>query len=382
MTITVLAAYAPGPGHYNTLRPLVEDLAAQPNCRVYWCGSQAVANFVDTAPVAVPHRPAGFETFLPSSAGVSGDDIIRRMGQRSRDDIGRLMEELHPDLVICDTSERGAVLAARDRDVPFLRVVSCADAATARSSTLEARRRTLIRGQDGDDLRSPWNLGTVGFGPRWFFTDDHEPGERLRCYRYRPSGSTPVHPPSRPARPRALISFGTFITEPSAEMLEQAMLGLVDAGIKSITIKIRLPTSRARLQEWTELNSARTDSVIEVCSELDLAHHLTEADILLCHGSATSTLEALYRQVTPVIAPSHNDAYFVARRCADSNTAITIDWATGFTRQNIRTAATTALHSLRIADGIERFTLDNNELQPINSLAEHLTRTVGKNATR
>ncbi|MCU1645429.1 MAG: cpg2 [Nocardia sp.] len=74
-------------------------------------------------------------------------------------------------------------------------------------------------------------------------------------------------------------------------------------------------------------------------------------------------------------------AGIVQRRCADSNTAITIDWATGFTRQNIRTAATTALHSLRIADGIERFTLDNNELPPINSLAEHLTRTVGKNAT-
>ncbi|WP_169541994.1 hypothetical protein [Nocardia jiangxiensis] len=77
---------------------------------------------------------------------------------------------------------------------------------------------------------------------------------------------------------------------------------------------------------------------------MNLSQHLADADLLLCHGSATSTLEALYKQVTPVIAPSHNDAYFVARQCLNAEAAVTIDWTTGFTRRNIRTAATTALH--------------------------------------
>ncbi|MFI5783312.1 glycosyltransferase [Nocardia sp. NPDC051570] len=158
-------------------------------------------------------------------------------------------------------------------------------------------------------------------------------------------------------------------------MLKQAVSGFIDAGIATITIKIRNPTSRAILHDWAEYLSASTGSVIEVCSELNLGHHLAQADILLCHGSATSTLEALYHRVTPVIAPSHNDTYFVAQRCADSNTAVTIDWATDFTRAHTRAAATEALHSPRIAKGIDRFILDNDGLPPASTLAEQLRRS-------
>ncbi|MGY4102090.1 hypothetical protein ACW2Q0_21440 [Nocardia sp. R16R-3T] len=373
--MTVLAAYAPGPGHCNTLLPLVEDLAAQPDCRVYLCGSQEVAAFTGIGSLHVQHQPAGFESYLRSSSGISGDEIIRRMGQRSRRDIGRLITELHPDLIVCDTSERGAAVAAGDHGVPFLRVVSCADAATPHGSAEEARRRTLVRGHDADDLRSPLNLGTVAFGPRWFFSGSEQPRENLRCYRYRSRATgTPVPGYSQPKRPRALINFGTFVTEPPVGVLGNALLGLIDAGITSITMKIRNAPKRAILRGWAEYLSARTRADISVTAELNLLHHLTQADVLLCHGSATSTLEALHRAVVPIIAPAHSDTLFVARRCVDAHAGVVVDPTGDRIRRQVHAAASAALHSPQIAAGTESFTAANNELPPIGSLADHLIR--------
>lgn len=371
---TVLVAYAPGPGHCNTLLPLAEDLAAHPECRVYLCGSQAVATFAGAGSLHVQHRPAGFESYLRSSSGTSGDEIIRRMGQRSRRDIGRLITELHPDVIVCDTSERGAVVAACDHGVPFLRVVSCADAATPHGSTEEARRRALVRGNEADDLRTPLNLGTVAFGPRWFFSGNEHPRENLRCYRYRSRspGSAVPSDFSPPQRPHALISFGTFVTEPPVEVLGNALLGLIDAGITSITMKIRDAPKRALLRAWAQYLSTRTGSDISVTPDLNLLHQLTHAKVMLCHGSATSTLEALHRAVVPIIAPAHGDTLFVARGCAEARVGVVIDPAGDCTRRQVHTAASMALHSPRIAAGIESFTEVNNELPPITELVDHL----------
>ncbi|MBF6278535.1 MULTISPECIES: glycosyltransferase [Nocardia] len=371
---TILAAYAPGPGHFNTLLPLVEDFAAQSDCRVYLCGSQAVAAFTGVGSLDAQHQPAGFESYLRSSSGISGDEIIRRMGQRSRRDIGRLITELHPDLIVCDTSERGAVVAAGDHGVPFLRVVSCADAATPHGSAEEARRRTLVRGHETDDLRSPLNLGTVAFGPRWFFSGSEQPQENLRCYRYRSRTAAEAIPGSRRQGPRALISFGTFITEPTIEVLGNALMGLIDAGIKSLRVKIRNTSKRVILRGWAEYLSAREGVDISVTAELDLLHHLTRADILLCHGSATSTLEALHRAVVPIIAPVHNDTLFVARRCVDAHAGVVINPTGNCIRKQVRAAATAALHSPQIAAGMQSFAATNSALAPIAVLVDQLVR--------
>lgn len=371
---TVLVAYAPGPGHCNTLLPIAEDLAAHPGCRVYLCGSQAAARFASTGSLHVQHRPAGFESYLRSSSGISGDEIIRRMGRRSRRDIGRLITELRPDVIVCDTSERGAVVAACDHSVPFLRVVSCADAATPHGSAEEARRRALVRGNDANDLRSPLNLGTVAFGPLWFFSGKEQARENLRCYRYqsRSPGTTVPTDFSQPQRPRALISFGTFITEPPAKVLGSALLGLIDAGITSITMKVRDARKRALLRAWAHYLNTRTGANISVTADLNLLHHLAHAEVLLCHGSATSTLEALYRGVVPIIAPAHGDTLFVARSSAEAHVGVVIDPANNCVRRQVHTAASMALHSPRIAAGIESFTAANNELPPITTLVDHL----------
>ncbi|PPJ22982.1 hypothetical protein C5E45_15185 [Nocardia nova] len=373
--MTILAAYAPGPGHCNTLLPLVEDLAAQSDCRVYLCGSQEVAAFTGIGSLDAQHQPAGFESYLRSSSSISGDEIIRRMGQRSRRDIERLITELHPDLIVCDTSERGAVVAAVDHGVPFLRVVSCADAATPNGSAEEARRRTLVRGYDADDLRSPLNLGTVAFGPRWFFSGSEPPQENLRCYRYRSrTAAEAIHGYSRRQRPRALISFGTFITEPPIEVLGKALMGLIDAGIKSLRVKIRKTSKRVILRGWSEYLSARTGVNISVTAELDLLHHLPHADLLLCHGSATSTLEALHRAVVPIIAPAHNDTLFVARRCIDADAGVVIDPTGNCIRKQVHAAATAALHSPQITAGMQSFAAANSALPPIAVLVDQLVR--------
>jgi hypothetical protein len=373
--MTILAAYAPGPGHCNTLLPLVEDLAAQSDCRVYLCGSQQVAAFTGVGSLDAQHQPAGFESYLRSSSGISGDEIIRRMGERSRGDIGRLITELHPDLIVCDTSERGAVVAACDHGVPFLRVVSCADAATPHGSAEEARRRALVRGYDADDLRSSLNLGTVAFGPRWFFSGGEQPRESLRCYRYRSrTAATAVPGHSQPKRPRALISFGTFITEPTVGVLGNALLGLIDAGITSITMKIRNASKRSILRCWAAYLSARTGVDISVTAELDLLYHLPRADILLCHGSATSTLEALHRAVVPIIAPAHNDTLFVARRCIDAHAGVVIDPTGNCIRKQVHAAATAALHSPQITAGMQSFAAANSALAPIAVLVDQLVR--------
>lgn len=373
--ITVLVAYAPGPGHCNTLLSLAEDLAAHPECRVYLCGSQAVATFAGTSSLYVQHRSAGFESYLRSSSGVSGDEIIRRMGQRSRRDIGRLITELRPDVIVCDTSERGAVVAACDHGVPFLRVVSCADAATPHGSADEARRRALVRGDDADDLRSPLNLGMVAFGPHWFFSCKEQPRENLRCYRYQPRATGAEVPGySLPQQPRALINFGTFVTEPPVEVLGNSLLGLIDAGVTTITMKVRDAPKRALLRGRAEYLGARTGADISVTAELNLLRHLTQAEVLLCHGSATSTLEALHRAVVPIIAPAHSDTLFVARRCVNAHAGVVIDPTGDCIRRQVHAAASVALHSPQIAAGIESFTAANNELPPIGSLVDHLIR--------
>ncbi|WP_216916158.1 glycosyltransferase [Nocardia noduli] len=370
MTLTILAAYAPGLGHANTVLPLVEDFTRHGDCAVFLCGSQTVARQADTHLLPVHHRRAGPESFLRTSDnGLSGDEVITRMGRASRHDITTLIHELRPDLLVCDTSERGAVLAALDCAVPFVRVVSCADAATGPGSVEEARRRALIRGREHDDLESPLNLGTIAFGPPWYFHDTH-PGEPLSCYRYRPP-PTPA-PVSGPVRPRALVSFGTFVAEPSPPIFEQIIEGLIDAGLRSVTLKIRHRPARDQIQRYAATAAARTGCEITTAAELNLRQHLGSADMLLCHGSATSTLEALYHQVIPIIAPTHGDTYFVARQCAATSTAVVIDWANGCTRNAIRQAAMTAIQGPAVRAGVERFDIDNNRLPPGSELVEKL----------
>ncbi|MBF6102301.1 hypothetical protein IU510_30235 [Nocardia cyriacigeorgica] len=371
MTTTVLVAYAPGLGHCNTILPLAEEFARRDNCTVHLCGSRAVAQRAGIHTLRVTHHRTGPEGFLRTSAdGLRDHEVVAEMGRLSRRDVTNLIHEIQPDLLVCDTSERGAVLAALDCDVPVLRVVSCADAATTSGSLEEARRRALIRGYAHDDLGSPLNLGTVALGPRWFFRD-RAPAEDLTCYRYRPPTTAPL-PFVAPIRPRAVISFGTFVTEPTPVMFESIFAGLADAGIRSIACKIRDSATRSRVQQHTELVSARTECDITVTEELNPRQYLLHADILLCHGSATSTLEALYHRVTPIIAPTHNDTYFVARQCARVHAAVVIHWGSDFSSAAIRRATTAAMQTREVQVGVAQFRYDNDNLPSAGNLIDRL----------
>lgn len=369
----VVVAYAPGVGHNNTILPIWHELHAHPDCEVYLCGSSEVVRFIGKA-IPPGHRPSGPTSYLRSGANLREDDIVGGMGRQSYRDISSVIDLVKPDLLICDTSERGAVVAAHAKKVPFVRVVSCADAATPAGVAAESRRLALIRGTTDDDpLASPLNWGTVAFGPSWFFNDSGQSETELRCFRFRPAQTTPTEPagqsgtdPAGSRGPKGLISFGTFVREPSATTYCESIAGFLDAGLASVVVKVREPATRAEVRRRTEHHAEVT-----VTDDLDLPRRLPNAEVLLCHGSATSTLEALYYGVAPLIRPSHNDAFFVARQCARRRAAIVLD--ADVTRRDIQLAVEQALpQSGALLRGVAAFTTDNECLPTAKELVEQL----------
>ncbi|MCX4097760.1 glycosyltransferase [Nocardia sp. alder85J] len=371
MTTRVLAAYAPGPGHCNTVLPLVAQLAARPDTDVHLCGSRTVATTTGAAALPVTCHHAGDDTYPAAGHDPTGEDITIAMGRRAHADTSALITRLRPDLIVADTSARGAILAGHDHRIPVLRVVACADAATPTGSAAEAHRRTLIRGHPTPDPTPDGDLGLVAFGPRWFFLPG-TPTEPLTCYRFQPDSPPAIDPPAPAARPRALVSFGTFLPEPPAPAWRAILDGLLAAGAASVALKIRHAPTRTALTTHAENLTAGTGFDVTVTGDLDVRRHVAHADILVCHGSATSTLEALAHGAVPIIAPRHNDTFHVAAQCARHHAAVILDWDTGFTPATITGAATTALRSPALAAAVRRFQADNTALPPISALAHHL----------
>jgi UDP:flavonoid glycosyltransferase YjiC (YdhE family) len=310
--VRVIVAYAPGAGHFHTVLPAYETLLRHGHEAIL-CGSPEVA--ADAGEAGVPVTRTGLRSAEEGFRICFGDGPRTRhhdcvMPVRSFQDLSAVIDSWGPDLVVRETTERGAALAAERAGLPCVDVVSCADAALRTIRRREDRQLAVIRRRVGLRPRTAPPGSLVAFGPPEFFgpADRKEP---VTHFRYRPADHR--RPPARAAGTRrgALVSFGTFVAEPGPRFWTELVRGLHRAAVGPISLKIR--------DEAIRTTVATAGLPVVVRPWVDLLDELAGCRVFVCHGSANSTLEALHYGVPPLVIPTHNDTYHVATTCVREN---------------------------------------------------------------
>jgi UDP:flavonoid glycosyltransferase YjiC (YdhE family) len=348
-------AFLPGMGHLNSVLPAYEALLSSGH-DVVLCGSPEIARQRAFGPFDVV--PVGYPRYRrPEVRGPKGSSTVE-MTRASCLDMTDFIGDWKPDLVLCDTSEIGAELAARVCVVPYVSVVSCGDAMIPAVRDRRERYLTAAREQLGlpaGDTGVGRERAVVAFGPPGYFGEPADTTE-ARCFRYRPA-FTPWGPRSagpgtnRPRR--AVLAFGTHVPEPEVAFFSAIVQGLSDEGFEEILMSIRSPEIRA------DLRALYPDVLLT--DQTDLLRELARADLFVCHGSATSTLESLYHGTPPLIIPLHGDTYHVAARCAALGIAATLD-RNAVSRGAVAESAAQTREGGRLRERIAEFNLANDAL--------------------
>ncbi|WP_454197144.1 glycosyltransferase [Nocardia sp. Marseille-Q1738] len=299
------------------------------------------------------------------------------LGAGSYRDLLPLIRSWQPDLVVRDTSERGSPLAAQRAGVPCVDLLSCANAALSAIR----RRETRYLAEIADALGDAWDGSSVrlpdtvmAFGPPEFFGLDTLKVP-ARYFRYDPSKhrmspKVPVPGPRDHDSSRAVVSFGTTI-EGSSATFAAIVGGLLDAGFGQVTVRSQDTDILRRV-------GSRAGDV-ELHAHLDLPAELADADLFVCHGSATSTMEALYYGCPPLIVPQHNDNFFVAETCARNGIAGTLP-KDAVTARAVRETASGMMADAGLHRRIASFRAANEALPGETELLEFL-ETVGIQST-
>jgi UDP:flavonoid glycosyltransferase YjiC (YdhE family) len=372
----VAVAFAPGAGHLQAVLPVYEALRAD-GYEAALCGSPDLARDVTIGGNHLGVLPTGYHRYQrtrlsPASPAYTraNEQVIIEMAAGSYRDLHCLMSRWRPDLVVRDTSERGASLAAHQLGIPVASIVSCADAPLQSQRRAEERYASLTR--TTLQLAPPTGPVTldaqlVGLRPARFFgeTADLDP---LTTFRYRPARTR--HPPAIPRRGRsrdrrALVALGTFITEPGISFYRTITTGLRNCGIDHITVKIRNDELRRQL--------AALCPEISVHEHVDLLTELSQCAVVVCHGSANSTMEALYYRALPLVIPFHNDAFHVAARCSQQRLALSIPPAT-VSVDTVTATVSCLQHDEQISDAVEQFGRENQALPDDAALIDSLRR--------
>lgn len=316
-----LFGFVGGMGHLEPLVPFARELEAAGH-EVVFAAAPPMAGAVEREGLGVmpleasPARPAERLPLRPVDRAHEERELAERFVRRAaRDRVPRLREALHrwkPDLLVCDETDFGAMLAAEIAGVPRAVVLVIASGAFVRADVVgeplaELRREVglpadpalgMLRGQ-----------GVLAPFPPSLRSPAHPLPEGARAFRpavlHRAPGPRPWQA-ARPEAPTVYLTLGTIFPQESGDLFATVLGGLRDLPIEVVaTVGPGLGPEELGPQP-PHVHVARFLPQVDV-----LAH----CDAVVCHGGSGSVVGALAHGLPMAVIPLGADQPWNADRC-------------------------------------------------------------------
>jgi UDP:flavonoid glycosyltransferase YjiC (YdhE family) len=328
----ILFSFVGGDGHFEPLVPIARAAQAAGHTVGFGCGS-SMAPTVAAAGFSVQEMgpPGGRRAERTPLRRVDSDREDRDLRDRfarhaARERVPRLIalaEEWKPDVLVCDETDFGAMIAAECLGLPFATVLVIATGSFVRAEVVgealnELRREHGLPPDPGLEMLSR-HLVLAPFPPSYRDPDRPLPptARSFRPATQEPEkGSAPAWASVLPGARTVYLTLGTVFNLESGDLLERAVEGLAGLPIHLIVTVGRDidPSVLGPQPEHVHVERHLTQSSV-----------LPHCDLVVCHGGSGSVIGALAHGLPLVLIPIGADQPLNAARCFDLGVARVLD---------------------------------------------------------
>jgi UDP:flavonoid glycosyltransferase YjiC (YdhE family) len=330
--VRILFTFVGGHGHFEPLRPIARAAEAIGHTVAFGCGASMVStvaaeNFTvfamgagaSSAPKRVPLRPLDTEREDRDLR----DRFARRAAQVRVPRSIALCTEWQPDVLVCDETDFGAVVAAERLGLPYATVLVTAAGSFVRTEVVGEALHEL-RAEHGlppdPELEMLRRYLVLSPFPRSY----RDPAYPLpaTAHSFRPSmrGSTEISAPAwssvLPGAPTIYLTLGTIFNMESGDLLARVLAGLRE-------LPVNLVVTVGRHIDPAEFGPQPANVHVErYIPQLTV---LPFCDLVVSHGGSGSVIGALAHGLPSVLIPIGADQPLNAGRCTDLGVARVLD---------------------------------------------------------
>ena len=345
----ILFTFVGGDGHFEPLVPIARAAEAAGHIVAFACGAPMVptveaADFsvfamgtaAGGAPERIPLRPLDSER--------EDRDLRERFARRAAQDrVPRTIDlctEWQPDLLVCDETDFGVVVAAERLGLPHATVLVIAAGSFVRSEVVGEALNEL-RAKHGlppdPELEMLSHYLVLSPFPRSYRDPAYPLPATAHSFRpsmlVSPADSAPPWSSVLPGAPTVYFTLGTIFNMESGDLLARVLTALRE-------LPANLVVTVGRHIDPAEFGPQPAHVRIE--RHIPQSSVLPYCDLVVSHGGSGSVIGALAHGLPSVLIPIGADQPLNARRCADLGVAHVLD-AVGATPDGVRAAVSMVL---------------------------------------
>jgi UDP:flavonoid glycosyltransferase YjiC (YdhE family) len=346
-----LFTFVGGPGHLEPLLPIA--LAARDADHVVAVAGRpfalrsAAALDLDVFATAADRERAPERTpLLAVDMEREIRDVRLGFGLRSAREhapaIRKLCEAWRPDVLVCDESDLGSMIAAERLGLPYASVVTLAAGSLLRPELL-AETLDTVRAEHGlppdSELEMPRRHLVLAPVPPSFRDPAYPPPATLHAFRPRdPPPAAPTDPPT------VYFTLGTEFGLESGDLYERVLAGLSELPV-AVVVTVGSELDPAAL--------GPQPAHVRVERYVPQSTILPQASAVVCHGGSGSVLGALAHGLPLVVLPMGADQPLNAERCAALGVGLVLD-VIAATPADVREAVSAVLSEPSYREAAER----------------------------
>jgi UDP:flavonoid glycosyltransferase YjiC (YdhE family) len=344
----MLFSFVGGRGHLEPLLPVARAAAAVGHTVTVGCAPSMLAAVeaagLDALPIGTSTGAAPTRRPLRPVDRAREDRDLRecfaRHAAHQRAPLAiALCEAWRPDLVVCDETDFGVLVAAEHLELPYATVLVVAAGAFVRPEVvgppLEELRARYGLPPDPRMERPSHYLVIAALPPSYRDPTDPLP-DTAHCFR--PGGADRAGPPAawsqvRPGAPTVYFTLGTIFNLECGDLPDRILTGLQ-------ALPINVVATVGHDVDPAELGPRPRH--VHIARYLPQASVLPHCDLVVSHGGSGSVIGALTHGLPSVLIPLGADQPQNAARCADLGVARVLD-AMRATPGSVRAAVTGVL---------------------------------------
>ncbi|MBV7245841.1 glycosyltransferase [Streptomyces sp. MW-W600-10] len=315
----VLLAATPGAGHVMPLIPILNAFRAAGHDVAFAISDEIVVPGLDSSvrcftkaaprfPVCpYPHGPERTAWWVRVNTEMAWASYLSTL---------EIIEEFKPDIIVRDSAERGAYLAAEVLGIPHVNVLVGAESVLKpyieRERLISEPLRKSLGLPEDPSGSTQIPLGIALTHPRFF-------GGRADLHPY--STFYCVDPPAEPretdtGRPSVLVSLGSSMAVPHTRFAHRILTGPLRDDVR-ITVAVPDHLRHELVKEFPRADILGFD---------DLSPHLEHADVVVSHGGFGTVRAALHRGIPMHITPFWSDQFLNAECITECGAGLALPW--------------------------------------------------------
>ena len=369
----ILFTFVGGHGHFEPLVPIARAAGVAGHAVAFGCApamasmveaagfpASAIGTSTNSAPERIALRPLDSER----EDRHLRERFARRAAEQRVPPTITLCREWQPDVLVCDETDFGSMIAAERLGLPYATVLVIAAGSFVRTAVVgealgELRTRHGLRPDPELEMLSRY-LVLSPFPPS--LRDPAHPLPQT-AYTFRSSqpGSrespAPAWSSAKPGAPTAYFTLGTIFNMESGDLLARVLSGLRE-------LPINLIVTVGHDIDPEELGPQPANVCVE--RYVPQSRVLPYCDLVVSHGGSGSVIGALAHGLPSVLIPIGADQPLNAARCASLGVALALD-ALDVTAESVRSAVAIVLDDPAYRRSAERL---RDEIDALPDLAQ------------